>query len=185
MPIQTAMVVFTRSITAALRNLVQVPPVVRHRVAMKRGGDELFLGGLGNRSPASCSMENWSNGLFSLNARIRNPGRPRSSAADRRRNRPSPRSAPDRATSGPNAAIRGDASRRHETLICVRGSVVHERIHFLDRWRQPGQIERHATDERRPISFRLRFQSFLSSRARMNASIARGGLGRPKRTGFS
>ena len=67
-PIQVVMVVFTRSTTATLRNSSSfVPPsllVIVFRwnaVAMSCSSV-----GFGSRSPASCSIVNWSNGLFAL-----------------------------------------------------------------------------------------------------------------------
>ena len=71
-PIQTVIVVLTRSMMAALRNSSGlVPPSVLvivlrwNAVAMSCSSV-----GWGSRSPAICSMVNWSNGLFSLNERI-------------------------------------------------------------------------------------------------------------------
>ena len=92
-PIHTAIVVFVRSTIAALRNSSSsVPPslfviVLRwNAVAMRcssfeAGIQEPMKGGFlsfwfppssesASKSPASCSMVNWSNGMFALNARI-------------------------------------------------------------------------------------------------------------------
>ena len=68
-PIQTAIVVLTRSTTATLRNSSSLVPalVVGHRVAMEGGRDELLArSGSGSRSPAICSIVNRSKGMFAL-----------------------------------------------------------------------------------------------------------------------
>src|SRR5262245_63310689 len=67
-PIHTAIVVFTRSTTATLRNSSSlVPPSLLVSVLRwKAVAVSCSSVGLGNRSPAICSIVNWSSGLLSL-----------------------------------------------------------------------------------------------------------------------
>ena len=117
----------------------------------------------GNRSPASCSMVNLSNGLFALNdsnhviAIRRDVDRVVAVVAGgvgvADEVEPPHRHA--------LAEVRRGEQPVHHFLVRVRRLIFHERANFLRRRRQPGEVERQPADERDAIRFLRRIHTLL------------------------
>ena len=71
-PIQTAIVVLTRSTMATLRNSSSLVPPSLLVIVLRWKAVAIRVSSLasGRRSPAICSIVNWSNGLLALNERM-------------------------------------------------------------------------------------------------------------------
>ena len=170
-PIQTAMVVLTRSTTATLRNSSSlVPPSLLVSVLRwKAVATSCSSVGSGSRSPAICSIVNWSNGLFG----VERPDDVVAVGPDGARRvvgvagrvgvagqvEPHPR---------PVLAVGGLRQQAiDEFLVGVGARVADEPLDLLQGRRQAGQVEREPADQ----GVRGR------PRARASAPRARGGPG--------
>ncbi len=142
--------------------VVGAPLAVGHRVPVEPRGDELLLRGIGQQVAGKLLDRE----LVERQVRVERPDHPVAILPDHARRivgvagrvgvarqvEPHPR--PALAEGG------GRQQPVHQALICVRRGIAHESVRLRDRRRQPGQIERHAPDQRIPVRLHRRSEAF-------------------------